>query len=331
MGRRRQAALVLTGVAVAIAGIEFGDIALAGVATQSPLRAARWLPADRQAHALAYQPTECSSLATDPQLAHRIAIGRAAFRTPLLLGGQASRADLSCNSCHRSGRGNPDFQFPGLSGAPGTADVTSSLMSSHRGDRIDNPKPIPDLSGPQDKLKVSRDPADRKLETFIHGLIGEEFDGPEPTTMTLDGLATYVRALSPRGCPAVTEQRISLAEYLADARVAMQATQFALDAHDRATARLMLASARSALGMIDERYAAPALAHDRELLRDADLELAAIQDAVDTGKTDVTLRIAAWLAKSPRWIAPLERDETLSLFNPKRLEASINPASRESP
>jgi hypothetical protein len=320
MDRRRQAALLLIGIAAA------ASIVLAGVATQSPLRAARWLPADRQAHALAHEPTECLVPAADPQLARRIAIGRAAFRTPLLLGGQASRAGLSCNSCHRSGRGNPDFQFPGLSGAPGTADVTSSLMSSHRGDGIDNPKPIPDLSGPREKLKVSRDPADRKLETFIHGLIVEEFDGPEPTAMTLDGISQYVRALSPQGCPTPTEQRILLAEYLSDTRAAMQATEFALDAHDPATARLMLASTRTALGMIDERYTAPALARDRRLLRNADLELAAIQDAVDAGNPDAPLRIAAWLAKMPRWIAPLERDEPLSLFSAET--TSINRAAQ---
>lgn len=316
MDRRRQVALFLTGCAVAAAGI-----VNAGVASQSqsPLRAARWLPADRQLHALAYQPRECLLPVSDAQAARAIAIGRAAFRTPLLLGGQASRDGLSCNSCHRNGRGNPDFQFPGLSGAPGTADVTSSLMSSHRGDRLDNPKPIPDLSGSVDKLKISRDPSNRALETFIHGLIVEEFDGPEPTPMTLDGLAHYVRALSPRGCPTSPVQPIELAEYLSDARAAAQATQFALDAHDRATARLMLASARSALGMIDERYAAPALARDREWLRDSDLELAAIQDAVDSGRTDASLRIAAWLAKVPRWSKPLERDEPLSLFNAARL------------
>lgn len=323
MDRRWQATLLLT-AAIAIAGV-----ALADAAKQSPLRAARWLPADRQAHALAFEPTECIAPAGDPQLARRVAIGRAAFRTPLLLGGQAARAGLSCNSCHRSGRGNPDFQFPGLSGAPGTADVTSSLMSSHRGDRIDNPKPIPDLSGPKEKLKVSRDPVDRKLETFIQGLIVEEFDGPQPTAMTLDGLAQYVRALSPLACPPTPEQRIRLSGYLADARAAMQAAQFAFDAHDRATAHLMLASTRSALGMIDERYAAPALARDRESLRDADLELAAIQDAVDAGNTDATLRIAAWLATMPRWIALLERDESLSLFNVET--TSINQAARGSP
>ncbi len=317
MDRRGQAALLLTGVALAIAGIAGADVAM-----QPPLRAARWLPADRQTHALSFEPTECLLRTSDPLDARRIAIGRAAFRTPLLLGGQAARAGLSCNSCHRNGRGNPDFRFPGLSGAPGSADVTSSLMSSHRGDGVDNPKPIPDLSGPAGQLKISRDRADRKLETFIHGLVVAEFDGPEPTAATLDGLASYVRALSPVGCPSASEQPLRLAEFVADARAAVQTAQVALDAHDPATARLMLASARSALGTIDERYAGPTLAGDRELLRDADLELASIQAAVDDGKSDVALRIAAWLAKTPRWSRPLARDEPLSLFDASRLAAS---------
>ena len=325
MDHRRQATFLLIGAGIVAAGI-----VLAAVATQLPLRAARWLPADRQAHALAYAPTECLLPSADPAAARRIAIGRAAFRTPLLLGGQAARAGLSCNSCHRNGRGNPDFQFPGLSGPPGTADVTSSLMSSHRGDGVDNPKPIPDLSGAAHTLKVSRDPADRKLETFIQGIVVAEFDGAEPSALTLEGLAAYVRALSPRGCPTPAEQPVRLAEYLSDASAAAQATQFALDAHDRATARLMLASARSALGMIDERYAGPALDHDRQLLRDADLELAAIQDAVDTGNSNATLRIAAWLAKTPRWSTPLEHDEPQSLFNAARLAGDGNSAGRSS-
>jgi hypothetical protein len=314
MDRRRQAALLLTCIAIAL-----GGIAVADVATLSPLRAARWLPAGRRAHALSHEPTECLIAVSDPQLAQRIAIGRAAFRTPLLLGGLAARSGLSCSSCHRDGRGNPDFLFAGLSGAPGTADVTSSLMSSHRGDGVDNPKPIPDLSGAAEKLKVSRDPANHALETFVHGLVVEEFDGPEPSAATLDGLASYVRALSPMACPATAEQTIRLAQYLADARAALHAAQFTYAAHDRQTTRLMLASARSALGNIDERYADPALAHDRGMLRAADSELGEIQVAADAGSNEVPARIAAWIARMPHWSAPLEHDEPRSLFNPERL------------
>lgn len=320
MDRRRQTPRLLTGAA--LVGACFACIA---IAADSPLRAARWLPKDRQAHALSREPTECLTLVADTQTARLIAIGRAAFRTPRLLGGQAARAGLACNSCHRNGRGNPDLQFPGLSGAAGTADVTSSLMSSHRGDGVVNPVPIPDLSGPMAALKVSRDPANPALRRFIHGLIVEEFDGPEPTDRSLDGLVAYVRSLSPDACPATSEHALTVATYLADARTAAQAAQFALDEHDPATARLMLASARSALGLIDERYTAPRLQRDRESLRAADLELAAIEQAIDTGRTDTSLRIAAWLAGLPRWSQGLQRDESASLFDPAQLAASVAP------
>lgn len=326
MDHRRHARRVLTRAplvraALIGAALAAASIALAAATTAPPLRAARWLPPQHHAHALTHEPTECLQAPTDPQAARRIAIGRAAFRTPLLLGGQAARAGLSCNSCHRNGRGNPDFQFRGLSGAPGTADVTSSLMSSHRGDGIHNPTAIPDLIAPVQK--VSRDPSDPALAKFIRGLIVEEFDGPPPTALTLASVTDYVRALSPSACPPAHEQPIRLASYVSHARSAMQAAQFALDGLDPTTARLMLASARSELGMIDERYTAPALARDRQLLREADLELAAIQHSVDAGNTDTSLRIAAWLAQVPRWAQPLARDEALSLFNAERLATLI--------
>ncbi|MCI4568432.1 hypothetical protein [Lysobacter sp. CFH 32150] len=321
MDRRRNARRFLIGFALA-ASLALAAASPLGAAAELPLRAARWLPQERQAHALTHEPTECLSLSADAQTAHRLAIGRAAFRTPLLLGGQAARAGLSCNSCHRNGRGNPDFQFRGFSGAPGTADVTSSLMSSHRGDGRHNPTPIPDLSGPAQLLKVPRDPANRALETFIRGLIVEEFDGPEPSRLTLDSVASYVRMLSPGACPSTPVQPTRLANAIADARAAAQAAGYALDAKEPATARLMLASARTALGTINERYAAAALAHDRQRLREADRELAAIQNAIDLRKPDVASRIAAWLAKVPRWAEPLARDEPLSLFNPEQLAAA---------
>jgi hypothetical protein len=313
MGRCRQAALVLIVVAAGIASADGGHA--------SPLRAARWLPADRRLHALAFEPTPC--MASDPERTRKLMIGRTAFRTPLLLGGQAARAGLSCNNCHRDGRGNPDFQFRGLSGVPGTADVTSSLMSSHRGDGIENPKPIPDLSGPPERLKVSRDPASRKLESFIHGLITEEFDGPEPSKLTLDSVAAYVRDLSPQACPAATEHRIDLQLYLSDVRAALDATRYALEAHDRATARLMLSGARNALGLINERYAGQELARDRQLLLAADRELAALQDAVDRGAVDAPMRMESWRKRMPHWTWKLERDEHLSLFDPDRLAANL--------
>jgi hypothetical protein len=319
MDCRRQIKKFLIGSFITTAGCAT-FIALAANATA--LRAARWLPADRQLHALTFEPVECLAANSDKAKARLSAIGRTAFRTPLLLGGQAARAGLSCNSCHRNGRDNPDFMFPGLSGAPGTADVTSSLMSSHRGDGIENPTIIPDLAGPEQTRKISHDENNQALENFLRGLIVEEFDGAEPSKLTIDGLATYVRMLSPSACKFPSEHKIELASYLANARQAMHSAQFALDAKDSVTARLMIASARTDLGMINERYAAENLDHHRRLLRIADLELAAIQKAIDMNAKDVPIRISTWLGTMPRWVKPLERDEALSLFNdenfPKR-------------
>ena len=141
----------------------------------------RWLaPGVDASQALTHRPTECLGAPPDAETAYQVEVGRAAFRTPLLLGGQAARAGIACETCHRNGRTNPDFDFPGLSGAPGTADVTTSVLSSHRGDGIDNPKPIPNLSGPKTALKTDQDPASGKLEAFIDGIVTQEFDGAEP-------------------------------------------------------------------------------------------------------------------------------------------------------
>ncbi|HEX7887443.1 MAG TPA: hypothetical protein VF474_15820, partial [Phenylobacterium sp.] len=184
MDRRWRRARAL-GFAVALGG------AAALAADHRPaLRAQSWVPAGADlVRIFASQPTECLKAPADPALARSVEIGRAAFRTPLLLGGQAARAGLSCESCHLAGRSNPDFQFPGASGAPGTADVTLSLFSSHRGNGVHDPKPIPDLSGPRDKLKV----AAQDLAPFIRGLVVEEFDGHEPPAAVLQGLADPVR------------------------------------------------------------------------------------------------------------------------------------------
>jgi len=160
------------------------------------MRDARWLLSSDLAADLTHQPAECRSPSHDAALRRSEDIGRIAFRAPLLLGGQAARAGLSCAACHRNGRTNAHFHFPGLSADAGTADVTASLMSSHRGDGIFNPKAIPDLAGDPAKLKVSRDPAKDDLKKFIHGLVTQEFDGPEPPPAVLDCLAAYVRSLS---------------------------------------------------------------------------------------------------------------------------------------
>lgn len=275
----------------------------------------RWLAAgpDRD-RALVEGPGECLTLPADPAARHRVEVGRAAFRSPLLLGGPAARAGLSCDSCHRDGRGNRLFQFPGVSGPPGTADVTTSRFSSHRGNGVDDPVAIPDLSGPKAALKVSQDPARRDLPKFIEGLITQEFDGPPPSPAVLEGLSAYVRALDPAACPAGGQARSARA-LLEDADRAVAAARDALAGSDTATALTMIAAARAGLGRIDERYAG--LEASRAALRRADTALADAARAIRERQPDAPARLASW---RPGDLADtLEREAEGSLFNPARL------------
>lgn len=225
-------------------------------------------------------------------------------------------------SCHRGGRSNPGFRFPGLSGAPGTADVTSSLMSSHRGDGLSNPKPIPDLTFALPKVsRVDQ----RGLEAFIRGLIVEEFDGAPPSPTILKGLASYVRALDPKACTSHADQPYRLANALADYFVALGAAETALVDHDAETAIAMLRGARSILGSIDARYAAPGLEGPRATLAEAGLALAGIQQRLreggDLSEAAETVR-QRWVG-TRRWAEPLIRAEGRSLYEPRQLKLAL--------
>lgn len=276
--------------------------------TQIPIRDARWLQTRDLAADLTHQPAECLSLPSDVAKRRSVEIGRIAFRAPLLLGGQAARAGLSCSSCHRNGRTNPDFHFPGLSGDPGTADVTSSIMSEHRGDGIFNPKPIPDLGGDPKKLKQKGTP---KLKSFIHGLITQEFDGPEPPPRVLDGLTNYVNNISPAACTGPTSSPVALDGMLSDVNTAVRLAQETLAAGDAATARVMLRAARSTLGSIDERFRVPGNEASHELLRQADSELRVIELA----DPPTPAMFEKWRTDWPRRKQQLQSAEPRSLYS----------------
>lgn len=279
-------------------------------------RAERWLRAEARLDALTMRPRECLAPSSEDQAA-LVAIGRTAFRTSALLGGLAAKAGMSCASCHRDGRGNPAFAFPGVSGDPGTADVTSSLMSSHRGNGIFDPRPIPDLAVP---AKVSRDPASPALATFVHGLVTEEFDGVEPGPATRDGLLAYLRAL--RSCVPDVPEPVTVEAALDDIGAATHAATIAIGQGDAATARLMLAGARSTLGDIDERYAAPGLESVRSELRDADRQLLMLQHAIDARAVSAIPQVARWHL-SPRLVGALRAGAPRSYYDRAKLAALL--------
>ena len=316
MDRQRAAGLLIaTLAALGLIAAKASDLTV--------IHAARWLaPGVDPARALATHFSECLPAIPDPDASYSVEIGRAAFRTPLLLGGQASRAGISCESCHQSGRNNPDFDFPGLSGAPGTADVTTSLFSTHRDDGIDNPRLLPDLSGPKSALTISQDASAGAQERRVHGGVTEEFDGAEPPAAVLKGVADYMRALSPAACPAQARVPLRAEDDLDNAVRAVRVAATALGKGDKPTAIMMLEAARSQLGLVNERYDAASLARSRALLAAASVDLASDIAAIRAGRLGAEGRIAAWLAEEPGWSTVVTAQESGSLFNPARLAAA---------
>lgn len=197
---RQRGHLIAFGAALAC----FAASALAQVPWE--LREAGWLSNEGQLEALSSEPTydrgavfqtaRQSELAaqypSEQALQRDLLVGEFLFRTPLLLGGQAARAGLSCNSCHVNGRSNPHFKFPAISGDPGTADTTHNFFSETLGNNVHDPVPIPDLT---EVGKVSHDPATGTLEAFLRTIVIEEFSGPAQSQVHIRPLASFVRAL----------------------------------------------------------------------------------------------------------------------------------------
>jgi hypothetical protein len=294
------------------------------------LHALRWMnPSADAVKALTWRPVECLRLPADAETAYLVEVGRAAFRDPLLLGGQAARVGVACETCHRNGRTNPDFSFPRVSGRPGTADVTSFVFSSHRGDHLTDPRPIPDLGGPKRALKISQSPGSPALRTFIHGLITEEFDGHEPPAAVLDGLAAYVRAMDPAACSTNDVEPVTAGRDLTDVRRAMAAAKDALARGDAQTAIVMLQAARAGLGTLAERYDGPKLSGIRKELTDAAHELSRAADEARRPGPAASRDLAAWTARSGGWEARTLRAAPLSLYDRSHLAKILAARSRQ--
>ncbi|MBJ7442100.1 MAG: hypothetical protein JHD35_24200 [Sphingopyxis sp.] len=264
---------------------------------------------------LAEQPRQCprSNLAAGAS-AEALAAGEALFNSPALLGGQASKAGLSCAACHRGGRDNPHFLMPQLSGAPGTADVTNSFFGPQRANARFDPVVIPDLAMPG---KISRAPGNPELARFVRNLVVEEFSGAEPSPAMLDALTAYVRTIG--ACPAeggkaqprrLADQLRLIDQVLVGARAASS---------DAALRRQLIAAARHQLGLIDERYALRHAALRRDLL-------AASRDLARIGEDDARWHPALqkWHAHFASRLAPrLRQQEAASFYDPARLRRAL--------
>lgn len=293
------------------------SIASAGpAAAQVPISEAAWLSPDADLVTfLTTAPAECLALPNDKEARYSVDIGRVAFRSPFLLGGQAARGRLSCSACHVNGRGNADFYVEGLSSEPGTADVTSSLFSAVREDGSLNARPIPDLVD-----RAARAERAHGIDAFINSAIVEEFQGEPPPREVIDGLVAYVSSLQSSACEDDVV-RLTPRRDMRHVRRALAVADAALLRGDAAVADFALLSAQGELGRIAERYPnSPSARGDLEALSRLIAGSRAIRPASPKG---ARVRVGEAEFQALKLSFELNRARDASLYNPAAATAYI--------
>lgn len=275
------------------------------------LREQAWTaPGENMAHAMTHHQSECLAERTAS-----IEIGRALFRSPVLLGGPAARAGLSCNACHSNGGMNTSFLLPELTDRAGHADVTSEWASRTLGDGLANPIAIPDLAGASGKSAFGRNNTPTLAE-FTRNVIEQEFQGEPPPAQAFEGVLSYMRVLRLRSCPVEYVSAVTLTTAADDVRRAIAAAREA----DAPTRSLLLLAAQDAMGRIVERLPAQDFARDRRRLEALSRDLGAARAARDP---IAALDTTSWATRFDAAIARIAPREQRSYFNEATLTAAL--------
>lgn len=121
-----------------------------------------------------------------------IALGDMVFDSPYIFGEPARSFGLSCNTCHNKGVTNPKFFIPGISSVEGGLDVSNGYFATHANNGHYDPLDIPDLRGIRFTAPYGRNGRFASLREFSRNVIVNEFNGPEPDPMLLDGMVAYL-------------------------------------------------------------------------------------------------------------------------------------------
>lgn len=288
------------------------------------LDAARWLsPQTDLAAFLTASPGECLRPPENEETRYLVETGRAAFNNPLLFGGLAARGGLSCNSCHRDGRDNPAFFVTGLSGDPGTADVTSSLFSKTREDGVFNPVPIPSLLDVAAKESFGTQQPAATLHGFIENAITDEFQGLAPPREIINAIAAYVAHLDSRVCPDGQVMQ-SMDRAWKDVGRSLQAAGLAIERGDGRVADFLILSAQNRIGAVHDRYADPGLSEERAALRSLSSSLAALRQKAIENSPGAQAALQEILSGLEPVRVMLEGGEEKSLYNLDALNRALN-------
>ncbi len=306
-------------------------IGFAALRADAPLllHAQSWLIDDKSAQfEILSQPyAKTPSHFTNRQEEIAYQIGEALFRTPIILGGQAAKARISCNSCHLSGSDNEYFLFPNISGAAGTADVSNSFFSSFRGNQNFDPVTIPNLRK-KGKIPVQDE---QKLRTFLHGLIVEEFNGNEPSDATLDFLILYLQKIADEDQnhqPSASHKghNLSVHDPLKIIKQSIDNIEYSIGKDDRDTAILLIAAIRHQMGLIYERYQHPKLKKVQIYILNLSKKLAQISTILrdkHANDNQPLMRMNEWKIQFQNLHIILIHNEKNSLYAPENLRASL--------
>ena len=156
----------------------------------------QWTPEVRGlARTLKERPAASLAPPAGAGAAELAAIGAVLFRSPYLLGPVARRMGLSCDACHSNGTANGAFFLPGLSGRPGTVDLTSMPFGAGADDGLVDPLVIPDLRGVARTPPYGHAGAVATMRGFARHVIVDELAGDEPSPVALDALEAYLARL----------------------------------------------------------------------------------------------------------------------------------------
>ncbi len=292
------------------------------------LHAQSWLVKDKSAQydilSESYSKAPINFTNREEEIAYQI--GEALFRTPIILGGQAAKARLSCNSCHLNGGDNKYFLFPNISGAAGTADVSNSFFSSFRGNQNFDPVIIPNLRK-KGKIPVQDS---QKLRIFIRGLIVEEFNGNEPSKATLDYLIIYLQKIAVKDVKdkslEIKRTKLSVNDPIRMVEQIIDNIDYSVENNDENTAILLIAAIRHQMGLIYERYQHPILRETQKEILNSSNNLALISNLLrDNNPNDelYILYMKNWKNEFQSLRNRLIYNESKSLYSLNNLRSSL--------
>jgi len=282
------------------------------------LRQLKWLGDNTdKVLALSTQPSEC----LNPDAPGLAALGRLAFQSPALLGGQAARMGLSCESCHTSARGNTDFFLENISSHPGTADVTHSLFSSTAGNQTFTPTPIPDLADRQQSKIQDRSSNEFRLK--IKQLIEVEFDGQQALPSIMEAIQIYLVNIDSQFCASPeSRHKVHLAN---DWNRLIETVEYIGNARETELSEFLSRVARQRIESIYRRY----LNIDNKQINQGLIDLSRQLQKISHYQIDDSTRITdleKWHQNANKLHKQLRKFENLSAYNQATLTTMLKPS-----